>query len=188
MGSTFAELFAGFTRSAWRLEARDVYNIPAEQERISDFLRTGTVPPKTRENNSWIRIVESARARGAYIGRVRLLGHPITDYTRFELVAYRDNVGAGEDIGILDRSRLDSSWDEAPDVWVFDDERAITMIYDEDGSWLGMEDVPAQPYVNLRKAITPWAVPVSDYRLSDVPAPETTSPELMPLPAALAGM
>lgn len=186
MASTFAELFAGFTKSAWRLEARDIYNIPAEQERIADFLRTGSVPAKTRENNSWIRTIESARARGAYIGRVRLVGHPITDYTRFELAAYRDNVRAGEDIRILDRSRLDSSWDEAPDVWVFDDERAITMIYDDDGSWLGMEDVAAEPYVNLRKAITPHAVPVSGYRLSDGPPLESRSPVLKTLPAALA--
>lgn len=188
MGSTFAELFAGFTKTAWRLEARDVYNIPGEQGRIADFLRTGSVPNKTRENNSWIRTIESARARDAYIGRVRLVGHPVTDYTRFELAAYGDNVRAGEDIRILDRSRLDSSWDEAPDVWVFDDERAITMIYDDDGSWLGMEDVVAEPYVNLRKAITPHAVPVIDYRLRDVPPPASSSPQLMSLPAALAAV
>lgn len=186
MASRFEELFAGFQRSAWRLEVRDVYNIPDEHERVAEFLRTGRVPAKTRDNSSWIRTVDAARARGAYIGRVRLLGHPVTDYTRFELAAYESNVGAGEDIRILDRARLDSSWDQAPDVWVFDDEVAIKMVYADDGSWLGMEDLPPEPYANLRRAITPYAVPLAQYRLAEVPVQRAESPTLMTLPAALA--
>jgi hypothetical protein len=186
MSSRFEELFAGFQRSAWRLEVRDVYNIPDEEERIAEFLSTGRVPAKTRDNSSWIRTVEAARARGAYIGRVRLLGHPVTDYTRFELAAYEANVASGEDIRILDRARLDSSWDQAPDVWVFDDEVAIKMVYTDDGAWLGTEDLPAEPYANLRRAITPYAVPFAEYHLTEVPVQRTESPTPMTLFAALA--
>ena len=163
------ELFAGFRRSAWRLEVRDVYSIPGEQARIDAFKRTGQPPRKTREDTSWIVTIEDAVARGAYSGRVRLVGHPITDYTRFELAAFRDNVAAGEDIKIVDRAWLDDSWNTAPDVWVFDDETAILMRYSDDGAWLGTEEVDATPFVAVRNRITPHAVPLADYRLTEVP-------------------
>lgn len=119
--------------------------------------------------DGWIRTIEDARARGAYIGRIRLVGHPLTDYTRFELSAYTDNAAAGEDIRLIDRTDLTPSWNAAPDVWVFDDKRAITMRYSDDGAWLGFEECEAAPYVNVRRVLTPLAVPLAVYRPAEPP-------------------
>jgi len=169
MALDFDKLFATYRFSAWRLEVRDVYKIPGDDKRIAEFMRTGRAPRKTRENNGWIRTVEDACARGAYIGRIRLVGHPLTDYTRFELSAYADNVAAGEDIRLIDRMRLDPSWDAAPDVWVFDDKQAIKMFYSDDGAWLGFQECEAAPYVNVRCVLTPLAVPLADYQPTKIP-------------------
>lgn len=185
MALDFNELFANYRSSAWRLEARDTYKIPGDEDRIAEFMRTGRAPRKTRENNSWIRTIEAARSRGAYIGRVRLVGHPLTDYTRFEFSAYMDNVAAGEDIRLIDRTRLHPSWDAAPDVWVFDDERAIKMLYDDDGAWLGFGECEAAPYINVRRVLTPLAIPLADYRPTEIPTPRDETASIR-LPEVLA--
>lgn len=168
---TFDELFAGFKRSAWRLEVRDTYSIAGDEERIATFERTGMAPRKTAENSGWIRTILTARDRGAHIGRTRLVGRPITPYTRFEFAAYIDNVLAGEDIRVVDRDWLDQSWNHAPDVWVFDGEIAAVMNYTHNGEWLGFDVVDGRPYERLRLQLEPIAVRMDEYRLADVPAP-----------------
>ena len=154
--------FAEFRRYAWRLEVLDDYSGTDGDDEVEAYQRTGAVAPR-RPEDAWRRTIEAARARGATIGRVRLVGHPLTDYTKFELAAYTDNVALGEDVRILDRRRLDESWDDAPDVWLFDDVAAFRMIYGDRGAFLGAEPVDPGPIVHARALVEPLSVPLRDY-------------------------
>jgi hypothetical protein len=134
-------LFKGFKRSAFRLEARDDYNIPDEQPVLAAFRSGQQLPPRTPDNNSWLALVAGAAAAGRSIVRVRVVGRPVTDYTRLEFVAYRDNAAAGETIRVVERAQLhgtDSAWAN-DDFWLFDDETVALLRYDEEGHFLGAE-------------------------------------------------
>jgi hypothetical protein len=184
--TNIADMFEQFRHDAWRLEARDTYRVADEQERIQQFMRTGIAPRKTIENNSWMATIAAAQARGAHMGRVRLVGHPITPYTRFEFAAYCDNVAAGEDVRVVDRAWLDDSWQDAPDFWIFDSKTVFIQNYDHDGTYLGAELVhDARPYVELRERIAALAVPLVNYQLADIPAPRSGTTTPTPLPAGI---
>lgn len=177
------QMYDQFTDYAWRFEGHDVYTVAGEEERIAAFLRDGTLPRKTRENNGWIRIVEDARARNAAIGRVRVVGRPITDYTRFEFAAYPDNVRAGEEVQVIERQQLDPAWANVPDFWLFDGTTAFVQHFDADGQFLGAEQVDdVEPYVRIRALLLDRTVPARSYSLDQVPQQRS---ELITAPPAL---
>lgn len=180
MTASFESMFDTFSRYAWRLEVRDEYAVPGTDEHLATWRATGTVAPSP----GWSATIRAALARGATIGRVRLVGHPIAEYTRFEFDAYRNNVAAGENVQVIDRRWLDQSWHAAPDFWVFDDEVWL-MRYTATGDFIDAihVDDPA-PYLQIREQLSPYAVAASDYQL-DVPAPRTET-ITVPLPAELA--
>lgn len=177
--TTLADAFASFQRSAWRLEARDTYLVAEYDDQLAAFLAGQPMPPRA---DGWADVVQAAADRGARIGRIRLVGHPITDYTRFEFALYPENVEFGEDVRIVDRTWLDGSWDAAPDVWLFDDDLAFRQQYSDEGAYLGAEQVDAGPVRELRDLLAAHAVPLAEYRLTEVPAPrpETAVPTAMP--------
>lgn len=173
-------MFDTFTHDAWRLEVRDTYDTPGTDAMLAEWRATGTVPPSP----GWNTVIQSAHDRGAIIGRVRLVGWPITDYTRFEFAAYRNNMAAGEDVRVIDRHWLDPSWQAAPDFWVFDGEVWL-MRYTDTGAYIDAAPVddPA-PYLAIRDQLAPYAIPASNYQL-DVPAPRSETLAAV-LPATLA--
>lgn len=174
-----ADAFDAFTSEAWRLEARDVYVVDEYADQLDAFLAGRELPPR---RDGWADVMHSATRHGARVGRTRLVGHPITDYTRFEFLLYRENVELGEDVRVVDRGWLDDSWTDVPDLWLFDDQWAFQQHYSHDGVYLGAEQVAAEPVRALRHALESYAVPVSEYALADVPAPRTehTHPTVSP--------
>lgn len=166
------ELYRTFRHSAWRLEARDVYAVPGDDEDFDAFLAGKPVPPRTVDNSSWLKNIHAATAAGRFFGRVRLVGHPITDYTRFEFASYPENIAAGEDVRILDRSWLsdgDEAWSHQ-DFWLFDDQIAALQFYSDDGHFLGVEAARGvHPYVEVRHRATAMSVRFSDYHLDSPP-------------------
>jgi hypothetical protein len=135
-------LFETFQQRAFRLEARDVYAVPDEEERLVAFLSGREVPPRTPAGDEWLAQVERATASGRQMVRVRVLGKPMTDYTRFELAVYPENIGAGEEVRLVEREALprrsDFGWDE--DFWLFDGETVAVLRYDPDGRFVGVEE------------------------------------------------
>jgi hypothetical protein len=172
--------FQHFTRYAWRLEVLDDYSGTDGEDELLEFQRTGRFAPRPPDD-PWRRIIENAQARSAEIGRTRLVGHPITPYTEYELAAYENNVALGEDVRILDRQRLDDTWNAAPDVWLFDGQAAFRMLYGERGTWLGAQEVEPAPFVHVRDVVMPLSVPVLEYVRS-----RTDRPIEITLSAALA--
>jgi hypothetical protein len=177
--TSLAEAFESFRHSAWRLEARDTYLVAEYDDQLVAFLAGEPMPART---DGWADVVQAATARGARIGRIRLVGHPISDYTRFEFALYPENVAFGEDVRIVDRTWLDGSWSAAPDVWLFDDELAFRQRYSDEGAYLGAEQVDADPVLEMRRLLASYAVPLAEYRLTEVPAPRpaTALPSVLP--------
>jgi hypothetical protein len=163
-----ARLLATFTRSAWRLEARDTYDISDEREQFDEFVSTGKATPSD-EDREFQDFIRGLRASGREIGRVRLVGRPITTYTEFEFAYYPDLVAAGEDVRVVDRADLDDvdgPWDT--DFWVFDDEIVAIMNYTDEGKFLGIdlvEESDVGMYLDARTHAIELSCALADYHL-----------------------
>jgi hypothetical protein len=166
-------LYKSFTTYAWRLEARDVYGVPEENTRLQAFLE-GRELPRSDSKDAWSQMTAAAAAAERPFARVRMVGRPVTDYTRWEFSVYPENIRAGEEVRVLDRTWLDADdefgtlWNT--DFWLFDDTTAVVQNYADDGRYLGptlAED--ARPYVQLRARALELSVPYNEFTLLPEP-------------------
>lgn len=164
--TTLPDLLDSFTRYAWRLEALDTYDISDEREQFDDFL-AGRTPEPSDEDREWQERARAVVDSGRYIGRVRMVGHPVTNYTQFEWAAYPDNIAAGEDIRVFDRSWTGGNDPQfAHDVWLFDDRVAAVLNYDDSGQILDtMITEHVEPYLEIKRAARDGSVPFHEYTL-----------------------
>lgn len=122
---TIDDLFGSYQSYAWRLEARDVFNVGiGEDSNVTAWLAGRS---RSDRNSDWHLFTRTAREQGKPVSRVRLIGHPVTLYTAWEVSAYTDSIRAGEDVRILDRNQiaddLNPLWDM--DFWLFDDQYVV---------------------------------------------------------------
>jgi hypothetical protein len=136
-GSDFDDLFRSFTRSAVRLETRQVYTTEEEREPLRRFLASEAIPLDWF--TPWLDDVSAATEAGRQFRRVRIFTEPLTDYLRFELWTCQFNVAAGEDILYLQLDRATALNLPAYDYWLFDDERLALMYFTGDGAPLGAQ-------------------------------------------------
>lgn len=100
--------------------------------------------------------------------RVRVVGRPVTDYTRYEFAVYPQNVAAGERIRVVERSSVpgaDTAWVN-DDFWLFDDETVALVRYDEQGCFLGADratDLDA--YLSARQRALALSMDVAAFTL-----------------------
>ncbi|MEC3919748.1 DUF6879 family protein [Nocardia sp. CDC160] len=129
--SVWLDLFHGCQKQAFHLEVRDSYGVPQESERLRRFLE-GEPDLIDDYKSSWVALVQETTARGVEISRVRVVTVPHSDYQRWLLSVTGGNVEAGEDIRYLPRHLAG----EVPpdDWWLFDDERVVFNLVDENGS------------------------------------------------------
>lgn len=159
-------LFQNFQRRAFRLEARDDYNVPEEADRLAAFLEGGELPPRTPASDPWLGLVANATAGGRRIERVRVIGKPVTDYTRFELAVYPENIAAGEQVRLMERETLpqdaDNRWDE--DFWLFDDQTVAVLHYDTEGRFLGVDEAAdIDRYRGIERSALAGSVKLEEY-------------------------
>ncbi|GAA4522833.1 hypothetical protein GCM10023191_102300 [Actinoallomurus oryzae] len=166
--SEYRRLFDSFTRSAFRLETFQRYQVDYEEEPLRRFL-AGEPRPHDPHKQGWIERVRNAAAAGKTMRRVHIVVEPVSDYLRYELSwSYRDNVAAGEDIGIIatDTGRWPADLPRH-DYWLFDDQVLLRMIYDADTRLVEAEliDDPAEvgDAVRWRDVALATAVPYRDY-------------------------
>jgi hypothetical protein len=156
---------ARLTRSAFRLELLDRYDVESDGADYERFLRGESTPTMDRKN-PWLNRLRRERAAGIHNHRVHVLRTPLTDYLRYECEwGYAYNAAAGEDIRILDvteRSVPDGLVDH--DFWLIDDEHGIRMHYDAGGRFIGAEPVadPA-PYRRARDVAVAVAEPFDNW-------------------------
>lgn len=158
------QLMDQVTKSCFRLESLPQYLVPQESAEFTAWRSGAPRRPRTPQNNAWLAELEQIVARGIRWYRVRILDHPLSDYSRFELAGYRDTQAAGQQTYVADRrdhARLDSMHN---DFWLMDDEVAVRMIYDKDGTFVRVEQAEdASPYVRLRDIAMECAEPLEDY-------------------------
>lgn len=130
-GAQWAELFSTFTRTAWRFECQGIYHEPDEQEPLRKF-QAGEHDDRAWMND-WLANVRDATASRRYFQRVRVLTEPLTAYLRWEMDLAVANADAGEDIRVLDQVEALRLRLPCVDFWLFDDERAAIMHFDEGG-------------------------------------------------------
>jgi hypothetical protein len=146
-----------FTRSAWRLEARDEYASAGEVEALAAW-RRGETP----RNQGWLDLLAEHISAGHQVGRVHAITLPPTEYIQFELATYPANVEAGESVAIADRARhpeLDV------DFWIFDDRRVVVLHYDDTGRFIQALDGTHHlaHYRRLRDVAITAATPLADW-------------------------
>lgn len=171
--TTLLDLLDSFTTYAWRLEALDTYDISDEREQFNDFM-AGRIPEPSPDDLEWQARARAVVASGRQIGRVRMVGHPVTDYTRFEWAAYPYNIAAGENIRVYDRAWPGGAEPRfKQDFWLFDDRVVAVMNYAGDGRFLGItitEDVV--PYLAIKQAALERSVPFDEFTLLPDPRSE----------------
>jgi hypothetical protein len=161
----WAALFTDFVRSAYRLEAQQIYSNDAEDAGLAHFLAG---EPHGVDLSWSISKLTQQIAAGRTQASVRVVIEPPTDYTRFELSLYPEFVAAGEDLRII--SVTDGSWpDDLPrhDYWLFDDCDVWRMYYGADHRWTGAELVENEEaiadHLRWRDAALARAVPLREY-------------------------
>jgi len=114
-------LYQGIKRRALRLETRQRYAVPWEEEDLAAW-RRGEHEPPTPQRDRTMETLRLVTESGRRIGRVRFVELPLTEYSRHEFeVAYPRLTKAGEEIHVLDRA-LHPEFDHVrEDFVVFDD-------------------------------------------------------------------
>ncbi len=146
MTASFDELFNNFGESAFRLETLQHYEIPGDAERLSAF-REGRALPITPSKREWLDFMAQAVAAGKRTYRVHVLDRPLTEYVRFELAAYQENAAAGEEIRPGERRAHRALGGPRSDFWLFDDDIAVPMQYDEEGRFVDFQITTAAEVV-----------------------------------------
>jgi Family of unknown function (DUF6879) len=164
-GEAWSRYFTGFEHSAFRLEVRQVYTMPDEEEDLQAFAEGKPPPPDY--HYGWLDTVSDARKAGKTFRRVRIVTRPLSFYTRWEFVwGFAYNVAAGEDIRILDVTDQPAPKLPDHDFWLFDDTTVVKLLYRPDGTQIGRELVEhpdLSSYLSWRDTAWEQAVPFNDY-------------------------
>ncbi|MGH3981983.1 MAG: DUF6879 family protein [Pseudonocardiaceae bacterium] len=136
-GPEFRQLFHSFDHTVFRLEVRDRYDAPYENESVRKFL--AGEPDDLSWSDSWLSMVRSARIEGRTYSRARVVSVPLTDYSRFGLWASQFTVAAGENIRYLTRNQAQEIRLPNHDYWLFDSRKLMRVHFDENDRFLGGE-------------------------------------------------
>lgn len=138
--------------------------MPQEAERFSAWKAGEPVAMRTPETTEWLARIQRDVANGFRWYRVHVLDQPLTEYSRFELWSYLASHAVGQEIYLVDRDDDAALADLHEDFWLYDDEIAVRMVYDDDGRFLRPERVEdIEPYREMRDITLRHAEPLNDY-------------------------
>jgi hypothetical protein len=143
--TTPADLYRTCSVSARRLETLQEYDVSGDEERFRAFLAGEPLPPPRPGKADDLALIADLRKRGRDIGRVHVIDRPLTDYLRYELAVYAENVAAGEDVLIADRSAHPELEGLAQDFVIFDSETVVLFDYDQAGRVRGYRVTATDP-------------------------------------------
>lgn len=133
------ELYSGVARRSLRMETRQAYAVPWEDESVAAWLRGEPLPPDPALERHRAKC-RALAASGRHAMRVRFLELPTTEYTRYEFEhGYPGNFEAGEEIHILDRAAHPEFDHVREDFVVFDDTGVMFYRYAADDTLTGYE-------------------------------------------------
>lgn len=147
IGDEFSQLFRTFEHTAFRLEVRDRYNSPRETESFRKFI--AGEPDDLAWHQNWLAMIREASSQGRRFCRVRVVGLPLSDYSRFGLWISQFANNAGDDIRYLTRDKAETLDLPRHDYWLFDSHKLVRMRFGDDDRFLGGE-VVEDPTVIVR--------------------------------------
>lgn len=169
-GVNLLAMYGRAAEEAFRLEAQQRYAVPAEDEQFRAFTEGRPMPSDPHVDRS-MQIIRAATARGCRIRRVHVVDLPLSVYLRYELAAYRENIGAGEEVGIAVRRWHPDLAELTEDFVLFDPRSAhpamVWMRYDDQGQVadLAYSDKPADVALaaSYRETALAHAVPLGEF-------------------------
>ncbi|PZS40044.1 MAG: hypothetical protein DLM62_05000 [Pseudonocardiales bacterium] len=160
--------------SAFSLETLPTYLVPQEAEEFASWTAGWPRMPRTPDTHEYLRELQRDVARGIRWYRVHILDQPLTAYLRFELCGYLSNREAGEEIYVVDRDTHPDLGDLHEDFWLYDDEIAVRVVYDEEGRFLRSEPGDdLEHYREMRDTAMRHAETLNDYMVRRDLTPET---------------
>jgi hypothetical protein len=165
-GEEWQAYFRDFKRSAFRLEAHQVYTMPAEAETVRSFLSGESIPEDF--NTPWHKTIRDHAAAGRTMTRAKVVRRPLTDYSRYLFEwCIPGNVEAGEDYQIVDLTDGPNPGLPDQDFWLFDETTVVHLNYRADGTQINRELIPnpdLSKYLAWRDLALENAVPFRGYR------------------------
>ena len=169
-GVNLLDMYSRASEEAFRLETQQRYAVPAEDEQFRAFTEGRPIPSDPRVDRS-MQIIREAAATGCRIRRVHVVDLPLTVYLRYELAAYRENINAGEEVGIAVRRWHPDLAELTEDFVLFDPSSAhaavVWMRYDDQGQLaaLAYSDKPADLALaaGYRGAALTHAMPLREF-------------------------
>ena len=160
-----------FEHSALRLETLRAYAVDAEDERLRAFRLGLPRPERSVRTSPWLARIAQTTAAGKSWRRIRVVGWPLTEYERYQMIGYRESAAAGDVIRIADRSAHPELAALDRDFWLFDAEGprpfAALMTYDEAGKYLGSEVTATPEAIDrckaARRLAERYAIPLKNY-------------------------
>jgi uncharacterized protein DUF6879 len=161
-----------FERSAFRLETLPAYAVGgAEEERLKAFRLGLPRPERSVRTSPWLARIARTTAAGKSWRRIRVLGWPLTEYQRYQLVGYQESAAAGDVICIADRSARPELAVLDRDFWLFDADEpqpfAALMTYDDADRYIGSEITAAPETIErckaARRLAERYSVPLDTY-------------------------
>lgn len=153
MTTTPADLYRGCRYSAHRVETLQRYAGLDDEARQRAFYAGEPLPPPGPHKQETIEVYTALRQAGRQLGRVHIVDLPLTPYMHYELLVYEENVAAGEEVAIVERTADPGLADMTRDFTIFDggtpDAVVVWFNYDQDGRVHGYE-------VTDDPAVTDW--------------------------------
>jgi hypothetical protein len=185
---TFEEEFDRFARTAFRLETRQDYT-GATGPRYDYWRRREPMPERSPRTSPYLARVAKTTRAGKRWQRAHIVELPLSEYMQYEMAVYAENVAAGEDIRIVDRTAHPALDTLADDFWLFDAhdsslEHAVFLRFDDRGYPVRYERTNNRE----RLAVCHWqhdlvwslAVPLSDFLADNSQHPQHGTGALRP--------
>ncbi len=96
-------------------------------------------PDELAWHQNWLAMIREAVAERHQFCRVRVVGFPLSDYSRFGLWISQFANKAGDDIRYLTRDQAEATDLPRHDYWLFDSRKLIKMHFGDDDRFLGGE-------------------------------------------------
>lgn len=164
---TLLALYRGVKQRSLRLETRQTYGVPWEDEGLAAWRRGEPQPPSPAMERHWETTRELV-ASGRHDVRVRFVELPMTEYSRHEFeVAYPANSAAGEEIYLVDRAQHPEFDHVREDFVVFDDTSVMWYRYTDDDQLTGYDltedPVLVRDCLALAEEVLAVAVPFAEF-------------------------
>lgn len=132
----FEGFLTSFGREAIHLEMRDAYGTAIELPHMAKWARGE--PDDLEWLQGWCTTLREHVRTGKSVRRARVVSEPLSDYQRWSYSIADPMVDAGEDIRWVPRTLVSSVALPGNDFYLFDDQRAVFLLYSGNGLSAGM--------------------------------------------------